>query len=282
MRRRGLLPCSDWSEWALSPVEAMDAMHHAWQHESKFGTLAITLAYSEVLGPICSNWSSSIIPSRRHVAVAHGSAHPNPNVLSDSSKVARFTLGQGLRVVSFSTDKEIWLCSNVRTALVALLCILLLGFAWFIVAAWNHEGSVFYVRRSSTLIITCFFLRCFISIIPCILNKRRACCMVYVITTTVLFPFFLNHYKVWCGTGAQRHTRRTWVAIPLIRLDFIFGLVCSAVQHSDSLKKKWRYICSRLFFCLVCSAVQHSDSFLKKRKENGAIYGPVVRPLFWM
>lgn len=89
-------------------------------------------------------------------------AHPHPNVLSDISKVARFTLGSGTQGGEVLNGQEIRLSSNVRTAggtFVYTAC----RFCMIIVAAWNHEGSVFYVRRSSTLIITCFFLRCFIS-----------------------------------------------------------------------------------------------------------------------
>jgi hypothetical protein len=68
-------------------------------------------------------------------------AHPHPNVLSDSSKVARFTLGSGTQGGEFLNGQGDQIKLQRR----------------------NHEGSVFYVRRSSTLIIICFFLRCFIS-----------------------------------------------------------------------------------------------------------------------
>lgn len=181
-------------------------------------------------------------------------AHPHPNVLSDSSKVARFTLGQGsLRVVRFSTDKEIRLSSNVRTAGGASVsCVYTCRFCMIIVAAWNHEGSVFYVRRSSTVIITCFF--CTLFYFPFWINGMHG--LRYYNHGWWFYFLFESLQSVMWHTGALRHTRRTWVAIPLIRLDFIF--------------------------CLVCSALQHSDSFFlkKKKKENGAIYARVIRPLF--
>lgn len=79
--------------------------------------------------------------------------HPHPDVLSDSSKVARYTQDQAIRVRSFILKRQgdqIKL-ERVRTA-GGLLCIFI-GFARLLWLA-GIMSSVFYVRRASTLIST--------------------------------------------------------------------------------------------------------------------------------
>lgn len=68
--------------------------------------------------------------------------HPHPDVLSDSSKVARYTQDQAIRVRSFILKRQGDQIKLERVRTAGGTFVYIYRFCTFIVASWNHEQCI--------------------------------------------------------------------------------------------------------------------------------------------